>query len=45
MMSFMTSKRKLCYKSAAYLKDGIHKVSEFSLTDVREDNFQLLNVG
>ena len=44
-MSFVSSKKKLSYKSAAHLKDGIHKVSEFSLTDVGESNVQFVNVG
>ena len=43
--SFTPSKTKLSYKSSAHLKDGIYKVSEFSLNDVGESNFQLVNVG
>ena len=44
-MSFISSKKKLSYKSAAHLQDGIHKVSEFSLSDVEVNNFLLVNDG
>ena len=44
-MSFVSSKKKLSYKSAAHLKDGIYKVSEFILPDVGKSNVQFVNVG
>ena len=46
-MCFISSKKKLPYKSAAPLKGGIHKGSEFSLTDVGKGktDVQFVNVG
>ena len=46
-MCFISSKKKLPYKSAAHLKGGIHKGSEFSLTDVGrgKTDVQFVNVG
>ena len=44
---FILSKKKLSYKSSALRKGGIHKGSEFSLTEIEKGkiDIQFVNVG